>query len=96
MENQGVLTTYKAILRGNYLEWRNNIRVPVPPNHAVEVYVTVLDEPEMPVTSAESPGPRMAAALEQLAQLHACAAITDPVVWERQLRQERNLPGREA
>ncbi len=91
-----MLTTYRAILRGNYLHWRNNMRVPVPPDRAVEVYVTVLDEAVMPATNPESQGQRMAAALEQLAQIHACAAIADPVAWERQLRQERDLPGREA
>ncbi len=95
MENHGVLTTYKAILRGNSLYWRNNMRIPVPPDRAVEVYVTVLDEPVTPATSPESQGQRMAEALEQLAQVHACATITDPVAWERQLRQERDLPGRE-
>lgn len=97
MENQGVLTTYRAILRGNYLHWRNNMRVPLPPDRAVEVvYVTVLDEAVTPTASSESQGQRMAAALEQLAQIHAVTAIADPVAWEHQLRQERDLPGREA
>jgi hypothetical protein len=95
MENQGVLTTYRAILRGNYLHWRNNMSIPVPPDRAVEVYVTVLEETVTPTASPESQGQRMAAALEQLVQLHTCTAIADPVAWERQLRRERNLPGRE-
>ena len=96
MENQGVLTTYKAILRGDHLEWRGDVRVPVSPNRAVAVYVTVLDEPVTPATNSQDQGQRMSAALAQLAQLNACADITDPVVWERQIRQERALPGREA
>lgn len=95
MENQAVLTTYKAILRGNYLEWRSNVHVPVSPDRAVAVYVTVLDEPAAPDESLKSQGKRMAAALEQLAQLHACAEITDPVSWEHERRQDRPLPGRE-
>jgi hypothetical protein len=96
MENQGVLTTYKAILRGDHLEWRNDVRVSVSPDRAVAVYVTVLDEPVTPTLNPQDQGRRMAAALAQLAQLNACADITDPVAWERQMRQERALPNREA
>jgi hypothetical protein len=39
-------------------------------------------------------GQRMAAALEQLAAIHALAEITDPAAWERENRQDRALPGR--
>ena len=56
------LTTYRAILRGNRLEWSGNERQHPPPDRPVAVYVTVLDE---------------------------------PVVWERETRQYRALPGRD-
>ncbi len=95
MEDQGVLTTYKAILRGDHLEWRGDVHVPVPPDRAVAVYVTVLDEPVTRDTNHKDQGQRMAAALARLAQLNACADIADPVAWERQMRQERALSGRE-
>ncbi len=91
MENQAVLTTYKAILRGNHLEWRGDAHLTLPPDHAVAVHVTVLDEPTAPTAHSQSRGERMAAALAQLAQLHTCADITDPVAWEREQRQERPL-----
>lgn len=94
MENQGVLTTYKAILRGNYLEWPNDVQTHLAPERAVAVYVTILDEPVTPAIEGESQGQRMAAALEQLAQLPSRTTIADPVTWERQMRQERTLPGR--
>lgn len=94
MEKQGVLTTYKAILRGDHLEWRSEVRVPVSPDRAVAVYVTVLDEPVTPVTNPQEQGRRMAVALAQLVQLNACGHITDPVAWERQMQQERALPDR--
>ncbi|MBN2392453.1 MAG: hypothetical protein JXR84_17115 [Anaerolineae bacterium] len=90
-----MLPTYKAILRGNRLEWRGDA-VNIAKDRAVSVYVTVLDDTVLQTTDAESRGQRMAAALEKLAQLDTCAAITDPVAWERQMRQERALPGREA
>lgn len=34
--------------------------------------------------------------LEELAALGVFADITDPVAWQRQIRQDRPLPGREA
>jgi hypothetical protein len=37
----------------------------------------------------------MAALLEQLAERRTFSAITDPVKWQRELRQERVLPGRD-
>jgi hypothetical protein len=37
----------------------------------------------------------MAALLEKLAERRTFAAITDPVRWQRELRQERVLPGRD-
>ena len=90
-----ILPTYKAILRGNQLEWDDNSRVNIAADHAVAVYVTILDEPIAPVAEADDLGQRMATALEKLAQLHACDGIVDPAAWERQIRQDRELPGRE-
>jgi hypothetical protein len=37
----------------------------------------------------------MAAMLEKLAERRTFAAMTDPVRWQRELRQDRALPGRE-
>jgi len=36
----------------------------------------------------------MAAALEALANLNAASAIVDPAAWEREQREDRQLPGR--
>jgi hypothetical protein len=96
MENQGVLTTYKAILRGNSLEWRSDVGARIAADRAIAVYVTVLDESVTAPPEVENQGQRMAAALEQLARLRAGAAILDPAAWERERRQDRSLPGREA
>jgi hypothetical protein len=41
------------------------------------------------------PGGRMADLLEQLAAIQALPDLTDPARWERDLRQDRELPGRE-
>jgi hypothetical protein len=36
----------------------------------------------------------MAAALEAIARRGGLAAITDPLKWEREQREDRDLPGR--
>lgn len=94
MLTKAMLPTYKAILRGNYLEWRGNVSEHVPLDRAVAVYVTILDEPVID-TAVGNQGQRMAAALEQLAEMHALPDIGDPLVWEREMRRDRELPGRE-
>lgn len=92
-----ILPTYKAILRGNRLEWRGSARQRPPADRPVAVYVTVLDEPLTDVGESEKGrGARMAAALEQLAEIRALADIGDAATWEREARQERTLPGRDA
>jgi hypothetical protein len=97
MMREAILPTYKAILRGNRLEWRGSGRQHPPTNRPMAVYVTVLDEPLGEVdASEEGQGARMAAALERLAEIHALADISDATAWEREARQERALPGRDA
>lgn len=92
-----ILPTYKAILRGNRLEWRGSVRQHPPTDRPMAVYVTVLDEPLGEVNAhEEGQGARMAAALERLAEIHALADIDDAAAWEREARQERVLPDREA
>jgi len=96
MATQAVLPTYRAILRGNYLEWRGDVRERIPTDQAVAVYVTVLDE--LPVAASEdieSQGARMAAALGLLAEINALGDIGDAGAWERTVRVDRILPGRE-
>ena len=97
MATQAVLSTYRAILRGNYLEWRGDVRERIPTDRAVAVYVTVLDElPVVASEDVESQGARMAVALGKLAEINALGDIGDAGAWERTVRVDRTLPGREA
>src|SRR5207248_1451340 len=85
--------TYNAILYGDHLEWSDpppelNGREPV------AVQVIILDEAGG-TQQAESPGEQLGAILEQLAALGAFVDIDDPVAWQREIRQDRPLPGRE-
>jgi hypothetical protein len=88
-----MLQTYKGILRGNCIEWRESAPVSPNPEQPMTVLVTILDEPVIEKSSAT--GQEMTSILEQLADIGAFAEISDPVVWEREQRQERSLPGRE-
>ncbi|VAW32574.1 hypothetical protein MNBD_CHLOROFLEXI01-1036 [hydrothermal vent metagenome] len=86
-----MLMTYKAILRGNRLEWSETAPKQLTENKPVSV-VTVLDETTLAKEKALQ-GKKMALALEALSKLSP-VSITDPAVWERAQRQERKLPQR--
>lgn len=89
-----MLYTYKAILRGNHLEWNDTPPADLTPERAIAVHVTILEEPEY-LTQPTLPGQQMAMILEQLAQVDAFTEISDPQAWEREVRQDRILPDRE-
>jgi hypothetical protein len=84
--------TYKALLRGDRLEWLGE--APDPQTDApLTVHVTVLEQ-ERPV-AGQARGHAMAALLEKLAERRTFSTITAPVRWQRELREERGLPGRD-
>ena len=87
-----MLRTYKALLRGNSLEWIGEAPEHSE-DHPISVEVTVLEDSCL--SEARSRGHAMAAILEKLAESGAVSDITDPVAWPRDLRQDRPLPGRE-
>ena len=80
--------TYTGILRNNSIEW--SPPAPELPADGVRVQVTVLDALPVP-----EQGQRMAAALDRLAAARALDGIGDPLAWERETRQERELPDRD-
>jgi hypothetical protein len=82
---QAMIPTYKAILRGNRLEWRGDVRQHIPADRAVTVYVTLVDElPSQTKGNARQQGAAMAAALARLAEPGALAGISDAAAWERE------------
>lgn len=81
------MKTYQAILFKDRLKWKNK------PPHAdqpVEVNVTF-----SPKQVPRSNGIAMAKALQELAELGTFSEIKDPVAWQREIRKDRPLPGRE-
>ncbi len=81
--------TYRAILRGDRLEWTDPSPVDLNPEQPVEV--TILDEPDQTANRRK----RMAEALKKLAASDAFSEISDPVEWQREIRRDRPLPGRD-
>jgi hypothetical protein len=91
-----MLRTYRAILRGDRVEWGDDAPVPMPPERAIPVHITLLEEAggEGELADPAVRGQRMAEVLEQLAAINAFAHIDDPVAWQREIRRDRPLPGR--
>jgi hypothetical protein len=75
-----MLRTYKAVLSGNLVEW---IDPPPQPARPTPVHITLLEDE---VVDAASRGREMAAA--------GRLSGIDAMAWERELRQDRSLPGR--
>ncbi len=90
-----MMNTYRAVLKGNHLEWRGDSPPEITTGHAVDVEVTVSPGPRHGGGSTTDAGERMAAALEQLAASDAVTEIVDPVTWQREMRRDRRLPGRD-
>ena len=84
------MPTYKAILRGDHVEWLG----PAPEtNGGIAVQITVIEEPTP--TDAAARGQAMAAALQKIADAGGVPSIPDPVAWQREIRRDRPLPGRD-
>jgi hypothetical protein len=69
-----MLPTYKAVLRGDRLEWSGDAPKHMGREDAVPVYVTLLDEPARHEAQSNR-GQRMAEALEQLAEIQVLAEV---------------------
>ena len=82
--------TYRAILKGDQLEWTDVVPSDLASEQPVEV--TILDEPD----GLGDRRRRMAEALEKLAAADAFSEIADPVEWQREIRKDRPLPGRDS
>ena len=83
--------TFQALLTGDQLKWNPSRPAKLPQDKPILVNVTVVDDP----VSEAPPGAAMSAVLEQLARIAPFADIGDPVEWQRALRSDRSLPGRD-
>jgi hypothetical protein len=81
---------YRATLYGDRLEWEDASPPKNDRPNGVSVEVSVVKTVKRPS------GEKMAAALRELANLPdgEFRSIRDPRLWQRQLRKDRELPGR--
>lgn len=84
-----MLRTYEGILEGDRVRWTEE-EVPAT-NRPLRLHITVLEEE----TEKERRGQQMADALSKLAESDAFSAVDDPSAWQREVRQDRPLPGRD-
>jgi hypothetical protein len=85
-----MLQTFKAVLTGNSIEWIDE--APELGDQSIAVHITVLEE-NTGIDSATR-GQRMAEVLEKLAA-NRTFSDTDPIAWQREVRQDRAIPGRD-
>jgi len=81
--------SYRAVLKGDRLEWTDVTPGELADEQPVEV--TILDAPDRMADRRR----RMAEALESLAASDPFSEISDPVEWQREIRKDRPLPGRD-
>ncbi|MEG5061667.1 hypothetical protein QUB60_28395 [Microcoleus sp. A2-C5] len=86
-----MLRTFEALLKGKFLEWTND--APQQSDRPLKVYVTLLEEKSS--ISAECRRQKIVEILEKLAASQAFEEVTNPVAWQREMRQDRPLPGRD-
>lgn len=86
---------YKAILRGDRLEWRGDGPDVTDTEAGIEVLVTPLRSAG-PGSARSSDGEAMARALSKLAATGSLREVADAAEWQREQRRDRSLPGRDA
>lgn len=84
---------YDAVLRGDTLEWIGARPVGLPQDEAVEVEVVLKTVKSF--DAEEERKRKIGEALDALVKLNPFRDIDDPVAWQREIRADRPLPGRE-
>jgi hypothetical protein len=87
--------TYSAILHGDQLEWIGESPDPAIRGRPVSVKVSFVEDLSHPPLWNEERRRKLAEVLDRLAASDPFAEITDPVAWQREIRQDRPLPGRD-
>ncbi len=88
-----MMPTYRAILENNQLQWIDEEPDADQKRQPLTVLVTIVEETQNGGINA--PGENAAAILSRMAASNGLTEITDPVVWQRDSRKDRILPGRD-
>ena len=85
-----MLEKYRATIHGDRIEWNNEVPKSVRDKKTITVDVAVVA-----AKSKKPNGKKMAEALGKIAAKGGISSIKDPVKWQREIRKDRQLPGRE-
>lgn len=86
-----MLEKYRATIHGDRIEWDGEAPEELEKSSTIKVDVTVVSEKR----KLKKPnGKKMAAALSKIAA-RGGLPIKDPVKWQREIRKDRPLPGRD-
>ncbi len=86
-------TEYKAILTDDHLEWKGERPKSLVNGQPAEVVVVIPDD-EADAVEIEMRRRRIAA-LRRIAASGGVPEIPDAVAWQREMREDRKMPGRE-
>jgi hypothetical protein len=84
------MQSYRPILEGDRIHW-----VDPPPESTGPIEVTIRILGPIPKEDLRARRARAVAALARLAAEGGIQSIPDPAAWEREIRRDRPLPGRE-
>ena len=89
-----MLNTYKARLKGDHIEWAES-PPPALNGGTTDVLVTIMPSAQPTHDDKAEMRRRRVEALEKLAAMGGIKSIPDPSAWQREIREDRPLPGRE-
>ena len=81
---------YKAIIHSDRIEWLD-----VPPENKYPLEVSIVIGEEIRPGEDDELSKPVSQYLQALADMGTFAEIEDPVAWQREIRKDRPLPGRE-
>jgi len=84
-------STYKATLRGDRIEWEEEVPERIRGQDPLSVFITILDSPSV---ADEARGRCMAEALERIAGTGGVPSIPDAARWQREQRRDREIRAR--
>jgi len=75
----------------------NSLALRIPKEYAQEAHLVPGEKVTLPLPTKQKQQNRakIKQLINKLQELHAYAAIADPVAWQREMRADRILPGRE-
>ena len=91
-----MLNTYRAILEKNRIIWQDEIPLELEKDAKQNIIVIFQENSGIIIQeSNKSDNIKLKNLLEKLALANKNSNITDPVKWQKEIRKDRSLPGRD-